>query len=83
MSVNHCDKVRKVLDICQIKSIAIVSGVDESDFRYARDRCIFNITGVIIITVLFYFIGTAVFSIDPCGFPERVQNICVHQSMYI
>jgi sodium-dependent dicarboxylate transporter 2/3/5 len=33
-----------------------------------------NIIGVIIITVLFYLIGTVVFSIDPGVFPEWAQH---------
>jgi len=36
-----------------------------------------NIIGVIIITLLFYLIGTVVFSIDPSVFPEWEKYIGV------
>jgi sodium-dependent dicarboxylate transporter 2/3/5 len=36
----------------------------------ARVGIFINIIGIIIITVLFYLIGTVVFSIDPSVFPE-------------
>jgi sodium-dependent dicarboxylate transporter 2/3/5 len=36
----------------------------------ARVGIAINIIGVIVITVMFYFIGTAVFNIDPGVFPE-------------
>ena len=40
----------------------------------ARAGVFINIIGVIIITVLFYIIGTVVFSIDPGVFPEWAQH---------
>lgn len=40
----------------------------------ARVGIFINIIGVIIITVLFYLIGTVVFSIDPGVFPEWAQH---------
>jgi len=39
----------------------------------ARAGIFINLIGIIIITVLFYFIGTVVFSIDPTVFPEWAQ----------
>jgi len=39
----------------------------------ARAGVFINLIGIIIITVLFYFIGTSVFSIDPNVFPEWAQ----------
>ncbi len=36
----------------------------------ARAGIFINLISIIIITVLFYFLGTVVFSIDPGGFPE-------------
>ena len=50
----------------------------------ARAGVFINITGVIIITVLFYFIGTVVFSIDPGVFPEWVQTFvrCIRTCIY-
>jgi sodium-dependent dicarboxylate transporter 2/3/5 len=39
----------------------------------AKAGIFINIIGIIIITVLFYFIGTVVFSIDPSVFPEWAQ----------
>jgi len=41
----------------------------------ARVGIFINIIGIIIITVLFYLIGTAVFSIDPSVFPEWAQHL--------
>ena len=41
----------------------------------ARVGVFINIIGVIVITALFYIIGTAVFSIDPGVFPEWAQHI--------
>jgi sodium-dependent dicarboxylate transporter 2/3/5 len=34
-----------------------------------------NIVGVLIITAMFFILGTAVFSIDPGVFPEWAQNM--------
>lgn len=39
----------------------------------ARAGVFINLIGIIIITILFYFIGTSVFSIDPNVFPEWAQ----------
>jgi sodium-dependent dicarboxylate transporter 2/3/5 len=36
----------------------------------ARVGIVINIIGVLVITALFYIIGTAIFSIDPGVFPE-------------
>ena len=44
----------------------------------ARVGVFINIIGVIIITVLFYLIGTVVFSIDPNVFPEWAQQLELH-----
>jgi sodium-dependent dicarboxylate transporter 2/3/5 len=41
----------------------------------ARVGVFINIIGVLVITALFYIIGTAVFSIDPGVFPEWAQHI--------
>lgn len=41
----------------------------------ARVGIFINIIGIIIITVLFYLIGTVVFSIDPGVFPEWAQHL--------
>ena len=41
----------------------------------ARVGIVLNIIGVIIITVLFYIIGTVVFSIDPGVFPEWAKHL--------
>ena len=41
----------------------------------ARVGIFLNIIGVIIITVLFYIIGTVVFSIDPSVFPEWAKHL--------
>jgi sodium-dependent dicarboxylate transporter 2/3/5 len=44
----------------------------------ARAGVFINIIGVIIITVLFYLIGTVVFSIDSAVFPEWAQTLDQH-----
>ncbi len=44
----------------------------------ARAGVFINIIGVIIITMLFYLIGTAVFSIDPGVFPEWAKTLESH-----
>lgn len=41
----------------------------------ARVGVFINLVGIIIITALFYIIGTTVFSIDPGIFPEWAQNM--------
>jgi sodium-dependent dicarboxylate transporter 2/3/5 len=41
----------------------------------ARVGVFINVIGVLVITVLFYVIGTAIFSIDPGVFPEWAQHM--------
>lgn len=41
----------------------------------ARVGVLINIIGVLVITALFYIIGTAIFSIDPSVFPEWAQHM--------
>jgi sodium-dependent dicarboxylate transporter 2/3/5 len=41
----------------------------------ARVGVVINIIGVLVITALFYIIGTAIFSIDPGVFPEWAQQM--------
>jgi sodium-dependent dicarboxylate transporter 2/3/5 len=41
----------------------------------ARVGVVINIIGVLVITALFYIIGTAIFSVDPGVFPEWAQHM--------
>ena len=41
----------------------------------ARVGVFINIIGILIITMMFYFIGTKIFSIDPTVFPEWAKNL--------
>jgi sodium-dependent dicarboxylate transporter 2/3/5 len=41
----------------------------------ARVGVFINLIGIVMITLLFYIIGTAVFSIDPGVFPEWAQHM--------